>query len=47
LTTVSLPVYLGAHTLTGWFWTGSGLALSLALLRRRGDTLLSPAAAAL
>jgi hypothetical protein len=34
LTTVSLPVYLGAHTLTGWFWTGSGIVGSVMLWRR-------------
>jgi hypothetical protein len=40
LTTVSLPVYLGAHTLAGWFWTGSGVALSIVLLQRRDEALL-------
>jgi intracellular septation protein A len=45
LTTVPLPIYLGAHTLTGWFWTGSGLALSLSLVRRRASSLLQPVAA--
>jgi hypothetical protein len=44
LTTVPLPVYLGAHTLTGWFWTGSGIALSFALVRRRHAALLQPVA---
>lgn len=33
LTSVPLPVYLGAHELTGWFWTGSGVVVSLLLLR--------------
>lgn len=49
LTTLPLPVYLGAHQLTGWFWTGSGIVLSVLLCRRRaagllGETFLRPAA---
>lgn len=47
LTTVPLPVFLGAHTLTGWFWTGSGMIITIALCRRRatgmlGETRLRP-----
>jgi hypothetical protein len=47
LTTVPLSVFLGAHTLTGWFWTGSGMAITIALCRRRtsgllGETRLRP-----
>jgi hypothetical protein len=34
LTTVPLPVYIGAHTLTGWFWTGSGILISIVMCRR-------------
>jgi hypothetical protein len=34
LTTVSLRVYLGAHTLTGWFWTCSAIVASIALCQR-------------
>jgi intracellular septation protein A len=41
LTTVPLPVYMGAHTLTGWFWTGSGVTLSIALCRRRAAGLFA------
>ncbi len=41
LTTVSLPVYLGAHQLAGWCWVGGGVALSLSLCRRRGVGLLA------
>jgi hypothetical protein len=48
LATVPLRVYLGAHTLTGWFWTGSALMASIALCRRNKigmfpDRLLAPA----
>jgi hypothetical protein len=47
LTTVPLSVFLGAHTLTGWFWTGAGMAITIALCRRRtsgllGETRLRP-----
>ena len=45
LTTVSLPVYMGAHQLAGWCWVGGGAALSVSLLRRRGDGLLGAALA--
>jgi uncharacterized membrane protein len=41
LTTVSLPVYMGAHQLAGWCWVGGGVALSLNLCRRRGAGLLT------
>jgi hypothetical protein len=41
LTTVSLPVYLGAHQIAGWCWVGGGVALSLSLCRRRGGGLLA------
>lgn len=34
LATMPMRVYLGAHTLTGWFWTGSALMASIALCRR-------------
>jgi hypothetical protein len=40
LATVPLPVFLGAHTLAGWFWTGSGVALTIGLCRRRASGLL-------
>ncbi len=41
LTTVSLPVYLGAHQVAGWCWVGGGVALSVSLCRRRGGGLLA------
>jgi hypothetical protein len=34
LTTVPVPIYVGAHTLTGWFWTGSGILGSILACRR-------------
>jgi hypothetical protein len=40
LTTVSLPVYMGAHQLAGWCWVAGGVALSVALCQRRGAGLL-------
>jgi len=40
LSTVPLSVFLGAHTLAGWFWTGSGMVLTIALCRRRAAGLL-------
>jgi len=40
LATVPLPVYLGAHQLAGWAWVGSGVALSVVLVRRRGEGIL-------
>jgi MFS family permease len=51
LTTVPLPVFLGAHTLAGWMWTGSGMALTVSLCKRRCagvlfDGLLEPTSAA-
>jgi hypothetical protein len=45
LTTVSLPVYLGAHQIAGWCWVGGGVALSVTLCRRRGGALLAAALA--
>ena len=39
LTTVSLPVYVGAHQIAGWCWVGGGVALSVSLCRRRGAGL--------
>lgn len=43
LTTVSLPVYMGAHQIAGWCWVGGGIALSIALCRRHGGGLLRAA----
>lgn len=45
LTTVSLPVYMGAHQIAGWCWVGGGAALSVSLCRRRGDGLMKLALA--
>jgi hypothetical protein len=45
LTTVSLPVYLGAHQIAGWCWVGGGVALSVSLCRRRRGALLAAALA--
>jgi hypothetical protein len=41
LVSVPLPVYLGAHTLTGWVWTGSGVLASLLICRSHASGLLS------
>lgn len=41
LVSVPLPVYLGAHTLTGWVWTGSGVLSSLLICRSRASGLLN------
>jgi intracellular septation protein A len=43
LATQPLTVYLGAHQLAGWCWTGSGIAVSVALCRWRARNLLSVA----
>jgi hypothetical protein len=40
LTTVPIPIYLGAHQLAGWLWVAAGLAVSITLCHRRGDGLL-------
>lgn len=40
LLTAPLPLFLGFHTLTGWFWTGSGMALTLKLCQRRARGLI-------
>lgn len=41
LVTQPLPVYLGAHQLTGWAWTGLGVATSLLVCRWRARGLLT------
>jgi hypothetical protein len=43
LTTVSLPVYMGAHQIAGWCWVAGGIAVSIALCRRHGGGLLRAA----
>jgi hypothetical protein len=40
LTTVSLPVYMGAHQIAGWCWVAGGIALSVGLCQRHGGGLL-------
>lgn len=45
LTTTPMSVFLGAHTLTGWFWTGSGAVASVLICRARARGLLAAAAA--
>jgi intracellular septation protein A len=45
LVTQPLPIYLAAHQLTGWAWTGSGIAISLVLCRWRAGGLFSAAMA--
>jgi hypothetical protein len=46
LATTPMRVFLGAHTLTGWLWTGSGGFASVLLCRARAAGLLAGAAAA-
>jgi hypothetical protein len=41
LTTLPLPVYVGAHQIAGWCWVGGGVALSVNLCRRRGADMLA------
>lgn len=41
LLTQPLPVYLGAHQLTGWAWTGLGIVTSLVVCRWRARGLLA------
>jgi hypothetical protein len=43
LITQPLPIYLAAHQLTGWAWTGSGIATSLLLCRWRARGLFAAA----
>lgn len=40
LLSVPLPVFLGAHTLSGWLWTSSGALSSVLICRRRARGLL-------
>lgn len=39
LVTQSLPVYMGAHQLTGWCWTGSGVVATVLVCRWRARSL--------
>lgn len=41
LMTQPLPVYLGAHQLTGWAWTGLGIVTSVVICRFRARGLLA------
>ena len=45
LTTTPMKVFLGAHTLTGWMWTGSGVLASALICRARAAGLLAAACA--
>jgi len=46
LTTTPMRVFLGAHTLTGWVWTGSGLTISMLICRVRAAGVLAAACSA-
>ncbi|HMC40058.1 MAG TPA: VC0807 family protein [Acidimicrobiales bacterium] len=46
LTTTPMKVFVGAHTLTGWLWTGTGTAVTVLICRARAAGLLSSAIAA-
>jgi hypothetical protein len=41
LMTQPLPVYLGAHQIAGWMWTGLGIVTSVAVCRWRARGLLA------
>jgi hypothetical protein len=45
LTTTPMGVFLGAHTLTGWLWTGSGAVVSVLICRARARGVLAAACA--
>ena len=45
LVTVPLPVFLGAHTVTGWVWSGSGAVGSVLVCRARARGLFTVIAA--
>lgn len=45
LVTTPMRVFLGAHTLTGWFWTGSAALASVLICRARASGLLTLACA--
>ena len=40
LLSLPLPVFLGAHTVAGWLWTGSGAVSSVLICRARARGLL-------
>jgi hypothetical protein len=46
LITTPLPVFLGAHTVTGWLWTGSGAACTVVVCRLRARGLVASLTAA-
>lgn len=43
LTTTPMRIFLGAHTVTGWLWTGSGAVASVLICRARASGLLATA----
>lgn len=45
LTSIPMRIFLGAHTLTGWFWTGSGAVVSVLICRARARGMLAAACA--
>lgn len=45
LTTTPMRVFLGAHTVTGWLWTGSGAVSSVLICRARARGLVAAACA--
>ena len=44
LATLPFPLFLGAHTVTGYFWTGSGLASTVLICRLRAADVFAVAA---
>lgn len=45
LTTTPMSFFLGAHTVTGWLWTGSGAAATFLICRARAGGVLAAACA--
>lgn len=45
LVTTPMRIFLGAHTVTGWLWSGSGALLSVVICRARAGGLLAEACA--
>ena len=41
LTTTPMSFFIGAHTVTGWIWTGSGAATTVLICRARANGLWS------
>jgi hypothetical protein len=45
LTTTPMRVFLGVHTVAGWFWTGSGAVISVLICRAQAAGVLADACA--